>query len=305
LDFNSLYPSIIQEYNICFTTIERDYSTGEDVMPTPPEPGTPLGLLPKILANLVARRRQIKTLMKDPKLASGAYAQLHIRQQALKLTANSMYGCLGFAHSRFFAKPLAMLITGKGREILQNTVDLAQSQCRLEVVYGDTDSVMIHTGTRNLSEARRMGQLLKKTVNEKYRLLEIEIDGVFEKLLLLKKKKYAAVIMEERADGSVKRRIETKGLDLVRRDWCPLSVDTSNQVLQRILSENSETVEGLPPNTHSTGESVQRIAPTNEEVVEGIHHILNTVASQVTLNQIPLEQYIISKVIIFYSFLKQ
>ena len=109
--------------------------------PDPPDSEVPLGILPKLIATLVNRRRQVKSLMKDPKISDDERIQVYlcftfylfilkydIRQKALKLTANSMYGCLGFTHSRFFAKQLAMLVTAKGREILQCTVDMATEQ---------------------------------------------------------------------------------------------------------------------------------------------------------------------------------
>jgi DNA polymerase alpha subunit A len=54
-------------------------------------------------------------------------------------------------------------------------------------------------------------------------------------MLLLKKKKYAALLVEEVNGKQVLTR-ETKGLDLVRRDWCNLSREAGSAVLDFILS---------------------------------------------------------------------
>ena len=103
-----------------------------------------------------------------------------IRQMALKLTANSMYGCLGFSHSRFYAKPLAALVTSLGRDTLQATADVAEKELGLEVIYGDTDSIMINTRTDDLAVVKDLGLKVKKAVNKRYRLLELELDGIFK-----------------------------------------------------------------------------------------------------------------------------
>lgn len=95
---------------------------------------------------------------------------------------------------------------------------------------------MINTGTHNVKDALEMGQKLKAEINIMYKCLEIEIDGVFKSLLLLKKKKYAALKLENFGTQFEKEVKEVKGLDLVRRDWCGLSKRVGNFVLDQIMS---------------------------------------------------------------------
>ena len=194
---------------------------------------------------------------------------------ALKLTANSMYGCLGFSNSRFFAQPIAALVTSKGRETLQRSVDIAQNTVGLEVIYGDTDSIMINTrinDEKDLKKVKELGEKVKKEVNRQYRTLELEIDGIFRTMLLLKKKKYAARTVEELPDGTIKYGQELKGLDLVRRDWCIQSKDTGRYVTEQILS-----------------------GVDSETVLENIHLHLEEFAKKMRAGELPLEKYVITK----------
>ncbi|KAG0453481.1 hypothetical protein HPP92_024785 [Vanilla planifolia] len=265
LDFNSLYPSIIQEYNICFTTVERPI---DDTIPNLPSSEN-FGILPELLRNLVERRKTVKKLLKN---ASGLKVQqLDIQQKALKLTANSMYGCLGFSNSRFYAKPIAELITSQGREILQSTVDMVQNNLNLEVIYGDTDSILIFSGLDDISKAKAIAAKVIQEVNKKYRCLEIDLDGIYKRMLLLKKKKYAAVKVLFK-DGIAYEVIERKGLDIVRRDWSLLSKDVGDFCLSQILSGG-----------------------TCEDVVELIHSYLMKVQEEMRKGEITLEKYVITK----------
>jgi DNA polymerase alpha subunit A len=143
-----------------------------------------------------------------------------------------MYGCLGFSSSRFYAQAIAALITRTGRETLLKTKDIAENKLGQTVIYGDTDSIMINTGTSVVKEAINMGNKLKVETNMLYKCLEIEIDGIYKSMLLLKKKKYAALIIENHGTPDEKITTELKGLDMVRRDWCPLSKNVGNFVLK-------------------------------------------------------------------------
>ncbi len=80
LDFNSLYPSLIQEYNLCFTTMDWTKSVTPnrisvdgmpgpqgDVLPPLPDESLDRGVLPRVIKTLVDRRRNVKKFMQNEK----------------------------------------------------------------------------------------------------------------------------------------------------------------------------------------------------------------------------------------------
>lgn len=308
LDFNSLYPSIIQEYNICFTTVirqptqsftnisnqtaekkkkkkeiaeeneeeeeqpqeEEDAQEHVDIKDKVKQTGSK-AILPSILEYLVKSRREVKQKQKkekDPFKTS----LLEIRQKALKVSANSLYGYLGYKNSRFYAKEIAALITSTGRRILKNAAAIVQKKHGLNVIYGDTDSVMINTMTQKVSEAVELGYKLKKSINEQYKLLEMDIDGLFKSLLLLKKKKYASLKYVEPYTENSKVVRELKGLDLVRRDWSQIGKDTGSKILDCILSGKSK-----------------------DDIITDIFDVLKTVSLAIDENKFPISEYAITK----------
>lgn len=303
LDFNSLYPSIIQEFNICFTTLnlkkdmpsimakdeneEKDdiditgesasTASGSGLALPLPGSGTLEGILPRVLRRLVQQRRQVKALLKEERQKSGKETlraqQLDTRQLAIKLTANSLYGCLGFESSKFFARPLAEMVTYQGRDTLQNTVNLARDVFNAQVIYGDTDSLFVYTGLEDINLVRKLGAELKRDVNKKYRTLEIEIDAIYRKMLLLRKKKYASlkVVDPNKPDKTI---LEVKGLDVVRHDWCDLSHDASNHFLDQIFHGRTSNV---------------------DDAVGNILSFLTDLAQKVNNNQVSLSKYVITR----------
>lgn len=275
MDFNSLYPSIIQEFNICFSTVKAppviDDDPNTEIIASVPPDSASAGILPAQLRNLVERRRNVKRQLEDSKLAAQKL-MLDIEQKALKLTANSMYGCLGFEQSRFYAKHLASLVTFKGREILMSTKAMVE-QLGFEVIYGDTDSLMINTKISDFDEVMQRGNSIKGEVNRTFKLLEIDIDGVYKPLLLLKKKNYAGVSIKKVADSQLQKSIETKGLDTVRRDRAVIAKEVGERVLDMILNGDKDI----------------------DQIVEDIHNYLKTISLSINNGEIPVEKFFISK----------
>jgi len=102
-----------------------------------------------------------------------------------------------------------------------------------EVIYGDTDSVMIKFGVDNLADAMKLGKESSDFVSTHFKKpIKIEFEKIYFPYLLMKKKRYAGVIWTKLDKYD---KIDTKGIENVRRDNCGLVKELIDTVSDYLL----------------------------------------------------------------------
>lgn len=173
VDFQSLYPSMVIAYNLCFCTclgkispakahtlgvssylpdlnilrnLKRELLVAPNGVVYVPSK-VRKGILPRLLEEILSTRIMVKQAMK--KLASSQqvlHRILNARQLALKLIANVTYGytAAGFS-GRMPCAELADSIVQCGRRTLEDAISFVNSndKWKAKVIYGDTDRCVL------------------------------------------------------------------------------------------------------------------------------------------------------------------
>jgi DNA polymerase elongation subunit (family B) len=308
LDFEGLYPSIIRLHNMCFRTLlnnkhirdlglvegvdyvrmfSSDIVDGklvvkqDDNMPAFVTPARRVGLLPRIEAELKARRSLVKkkcaeavaactarraelgddeTLKNDPIYRENMIkiCNFDAQQLAIKGTMNSFYGLTGAVMSSYHCTEIAASITGMGRhQINQCRTIIPQEFCRAKgydtdttIIGGDTDSVFVLTEYSDMAKAQKLGHEISKYMNEQVftNPTNLELEGVYTHMLLTpKKKNYGGRILKT---GFKTEETVTKGMYFKKRSNCRFIRTTCTRALDLIV--NGCSYDTLRDHIHST-----------------------------------------------------
>jgi DNA polymerase-2 len=239
-DFKSLYPSIIRTFNI-------------DPLSYVANPTSDYGDLIHVPGGAFRRSPAILPRMLDelfPQRAAAKKAGDEVASNAIKILMNSFYGVLGTPACRFSNPALANSITGTGREMLLWSKRWFEA-AGFDVLYGDTDSLFVHSHNSDpgaaFEEARKLAVALNdelvRYIGERWQVqsrMELEFEKLYLKLFLPRarhstrgaSKRYAGLI-HGAADAD---NVEFVGMEVVRGDWTDLAKQVQRQLYQRLFT---------------------------------------------------------------------
>jgi len=134
-------------------------------------------------------------------------------------------------------------VTSFGREMLELTKKLVEEKYTVangyqhdaKIIYGDTDSVMVHFGVDSVEEAMKLGREAATSITTEFlRPINLDFEKVYYPYLLINKKRYAGLYW---TNSNAYDKMDAKGIETVRRDNCPLVRNVIGTCLHKILVE--------------------------------------------------------------------
>jgi DNA polymerase, archaea type len=241
-DFRSLYPTIIATHNLSGATFRCKCCTESATkVPMPKEFDEKgegfwfcqkrTGFLPAMIEELITRRKRVKDIMKEKHTPF-----LDARQNTLKLLANSFYGYLAFNPSRWYSFEAANSTTAFARHYINQVID-AMTNEKLQVIYGDTDSVFVVV--KNDAERKKalgMVGIINKTLPG---IMELEFEGNYPSGIFVGVKEGVGGAKKRYALIDDKDNLVIKGFETVRRNTSTIAKEVQKKVLAIVLKENN------------------------------------------------------------------
>ncbi|MFN4046503.1 MAG: type B DNA-directed DNA polymerase, partial [Acidilobaceae archaeon] len=175
LDYASLYPSIIKNWNLSYETLNNPKCSSTKIIPEVSYEACVdfKGITSEIVGLLRDFRVNIyKKKAKDQKLPMHVRLWYDVVQAALKVYINASYGVFGNEAFPLYSLPVAESVTAIGRTIMLDTLKHAR-ELSLDIVYGDTDSIFLRDPDEN--SLKKLTAYIVSTYG-----LDIEVDRKFK-----------------------------------------------------------------------------------------------------------------------------
>lgn len=159
------------------------------------------------------------------------------RQLGLKIIANSVYGVLTASGGWFVRMAMGESVTAWGRSMINQAKCIAQAPpFSAEVIYGDTDSIMMvfpetDTVPGAMEKLKEVCAAVTKTFPKP---VELQAEKVYCPHIQFGKKKYAGYCY---VNGESPK-IDSKGIEKNRLDNCPLVRKMMTEILNVLLVKN-------------------------------------------------------------------